>query len=166
MLSKPSPATPVSKRFVSRAPEGYECPTHKSNAGKGFDISKAALHDDFVRSLARTSVLLVAAALLTWHGVLLATPHDHADSSVPQEELLCSASHPSSQSSHLHGSGRLLLPHPCLACLAGTTVVDMIGISGIAGADVDQLFVKATATDLRPSFQALLPPLRGPPQTT
>ena len=111
-------------------------------------------------------MVLVVAAMLTWHGVVLATPHNHADSSVPQEELVCSASHPSSQTSHIHGSGRLLSPHPCLACLAGTTVLDVIGISGIDGADIDQLVVTASATDLRPRFHALLPPLRGPPLTT
>jgi len=108
-------------------------------------------------------VLLVAAALLTWHGVLLATPHNHADSSVPQEELVCSASHPSSQTRHLHGSGRLLSPHPCQACLAGTTVADTIGISGIGGVVADGSLVAANGTDLRTPFHTRLPPLRGPP---
>jgi hypothetical protein len=110
--------------------------------------------------------LLVAAALLTWHGVLLATPHNHADSTVPQEELICSASHPSSQTSHLHGSGRLLSPHPCLACLAGTTVAVVIGISGIDGAEVDDFIVLPSAADLRSRAHTRLPPLRGPPLTT
>lgn len=110
-------------------------------------------------------MLFAAAALLTWHGALLATPHNHADSSVPQEELACSVSHPSSQTSHLHGAGRLLLPHACLACLAGTTVVDVIGISGIDGAIVGRSVVAVSATDLRSRFHTRLPPLRGPPPT-
>jgi hypothetical protein len=111
-------------------------------------------------------VLLVAAALLAWQGVLLATPHNHADNTVPQEELACSASYPSSQTNHLHGSGRLLSPHPCLACLAGTTVVDTFGISGIDGVVVDCSIVVPESTDLRARFHSRLPLLRGPPLTT
>ena len=111
-------------------------------------------------------MLLAAAALLALHGVLLATPHNHADTTVPQEELACSVSHPSSQTNHLHDSGRLLSPHPCLACVAGTTIVDVIGISGIDEAVADRLVIAASFTDLRSRVHTRLPPLRGPPLTT
>lgn len=137
-----------------------------SITGKGFDISKAAPHHDFVKALARSIALLIAAALLTWHGVLLATPHSHADATVQQEELACSVSHPSSQAKHLHGTGRLLSPHPCLACLAGTTLANVIGISGVDRVVVSRLVGVTSSTDLRSRFQIQLPPPRGPPLTT
>ena len=111
-------------------------------------------------------MLLVAAALLAWHGVLLATPHNHADNTVPQEELACSASHPRSQTDHLHGSGRLLAPHPCLACLAGTTVAVTPGIARVEGAVVDGSAGVAPVCDLRSRLHTQLPLLRGPPLTT
>jgi hypothetical protein len=150
---------------AAKVPDAIWRHAHKSNAGRWFDIFKSATHHDFVRSPARTTVLLVAAVLLAWHGVLLATPHNHADTTVPQEVLACSASHSSSQTNHLHGSGRLLSPHPCLACLAGTTVIDTVGISGIGGVVDDQLIVVAASPDLRARFHTRLPPLRGPPLT-
>lgn len=101
--------------------------------------------------------------LVVWHGVMLSTPHTHADAAVPQEELVCSASHPLSQTHHLHGSGRLLSPHPCLACLAGSTIADAPGTAGIGAASACDVLVAIAASDLRSRLHTHLPLLRGPP---
>ena len=111
-------------------------------------------------------MLVVAAMLLTWHGVLISTPHDHADTAVPQEELACSASSPSSQTSHLYGSGRLLAPHPCQACLAGSAPADSFGGVGAETLADGESIVATVSTDLRSRFHAHLPLLRGPPPRT
>ena len=133
---------------------------------KRFDIDEPADHHHLVSFPARGPVSLVAAVLLAWHGVLLAMPHNHADAAVPQEELVCWASHPLSQTSHLHRSGRLLTPHPCLACLASTTVADTLDVSGIDGSMIGKCVVGAASTDLPAGPDFLHPPLRGPPLTT
>ena len=124
------------------------------------------IHIEYVISLARATILLVAAMSLTWHGVLLATPHSHADNAVPQEELACSASHPSSQITHLHGSGHSVPPHPCLACLAGTTVADAMGLAEVEEAAVGESIIVVASSDLRSRLHTQLPLLRGPPLTT
>ena len=129
----------------------------------GFDISRPAIHHVSVNFMARTTVLLVAAALLAWHGMLLATPHNHTDNAVPQEELACSASHPSSQTSHLHNSGRLLSPHPCLACLAGTTVVEVPANRGVGSTTHAEWADISSSPDLWSRLHLQLPLLRGPP---
>ncbi len=108
----------------------------------------------------------MAVTLLTWHGVLLSTPHNHADTAVPHEELVCSASHPSSQTNHLHGSGHLLSPHPCVACLVGSTVADTLGIAEIETATVSVPIFVVESSDLRSRLHSHLPLLRGPPLTT
>lgn len=118
-----------------------------------------------MKSLAKTAILLGAATLSTWHGVLLSTPHHHADGDVPQEEFACSASHPFSQTHHLHGSGLSVSPHPCLACLAGTTVVDALGLAEVEDAAVGESMDVAASSDLRSRLHTQLPLLRGPPPT-
>jgi len=130
-----------------------------------FDKRLLADHYEFVRLMARSTVLLVAAMSLTWHGVLLTTPHNHGDNAVPQEELVCSASHPSSQTNHLHGSGRILLPHPCMACVFGSTVGDAPGVAEINDSPNGTSVVTGVSTDLRACCQTDLPPPRGPPLT-
>ncbi|MCW8984461.1 MAG: hypothetical protein OQK55_03895 [Thermoanaerobaculales bacterium] len=119
-----------------------------------------------MRLLVRTTVLFVAAMSLAWHGVLLSTPHNHADNAVPQEELACSASHPTSQTYHLHVSGNSLTPHPCLACVFGSTVAEGPGITEISDSPAGTSFVTGVSTDLRARYQTQLPLLRGPPLTT
>ncbi len=119
-----------------------------------------------MRSLARATILLVAAMSLTWHGVLLSTPHTHADDAVPREELTCSASHPTSQTNHLHGLGHSVSLHSCLACLAGTTVVDTLGLTEVEEAAVGESIIVAASSDLRSRLHTQLPLLRGPPLTT
>jgi len=111
------------------------------------------------------TVVLVAATLLAWHGVMLATPHDHADTKVPQEELACSASHPSSQTSHLHHSGRMLSRQICLACLAGTAVAEAPEVSGVESITIGGLATSAASPDLRSRLRTELPLLRGPPRS-
>jgi len=101
-----------------------------------------------------------------WYGVLLSTPHNHANNAVPQEELACSASHPFSQTNHLHASGLSVTPHPCLACLAGTTVVDTLGLAEVEEAAVGETVFVAPSSDLRSRLHTQLPLLRGPPLTT
>ena len=111
-------------------------------------------------------MLLTAAMLLAWHGILLSIPHVHADRAVPREELACSASGSSLQIFHLHQSGRLLSPHACLACLAGTTFADAPGTAEIVGAAIDGSTVAARSSDLRARLYSQLPLLRGPPVTS
>jgi len=108
-------------------------------------------------------VLLAVAMLVAWHGVLLSTPHNHADDVVPQEELACSASHPSSQESHLHDAGQLLTPHPCLACLAGSNFAAMGHASIIEMTTVVSGASVVSATDCRFETFAYLADLRAPP---
>ena len=107
----------------------------------------------------------MAATLLTWHGVLLSTPHNHGDNAVPREELACSASDPFSQANHLHGSGQPLSPHPCVACVVGSTVADSLGVAEIETAAVRVPIFVVTSSDLRSRLHSSLPLLRGPPLT-
>jgi hypothetical protein len=111
-------------------------------------------------------MLVVAAVLLAWHGILISMPHDHADASVPQEELACSVSRPSSQTNHLHSSGRLMAPRPCFACLAGSTTADGLGVETAAKSSGGGLPVAVASSDLRSRFHTHLPLLRGPPART
>jgi hypothetical protein len=129
-------------------------------------IHTPAIHHDSVKSAVRVTVLLAAAILLAWHGLLLSTPHNHADHAVPQEELACSASHPSSHTNHLHGSGRLLASHLCLACLAGSTVPDAPAAVTVNPVTDGHTAVVFAAIDLRSRIHTHLPLLRGPPLTT
>jgi hypothetical protein len=112
---------------------------------------------------ARASALLVAASLVAWHGFVLSTPHEHADAGVPQEELACSASHPLSQSSHLHSSGPSLSSHPCVACLAGTTLAVAQGLPEIVGSGAGESTAVIASRDLRSRLHIRLPLSRGPP---
>jgi hypothetical protein len=116
-----------------------------------------------VNLLARTTVLLVAAALLAWHGMLLAIPHNHADHAISQEQLYCSASHPSSDASHLHAKGQHLSPHPCIACLVGSTVVDAAGSDAFEGVADQGAAEVVASSDHRSRYRSHLPPHRGPP---
>ena len=159
-------STPLVTKVPRTRPAKVRGWAYKSNVAREFDNRTPAIHHDFVRSAARLTVLLAAAMLLAWHGLLLATPHTHADHAVPQEEIACSASRPSSQNNHLHGSGRLLASHPCLACLAGSTVADAPGSGEVETAPVGDSPVAATPSDLRSRLHAHLPLLRGPPVTT
>ena len=124
------------------------------------------MHHASVKSPVRIILLLVAAALVGWHGVVLSTPHNHADVAVPQEQLACSASHPSSQANHLHAAGRLLSPHPCLACLAGSTVTETPGIVGVDTLTPAGPAVATRSLDRRSRLYTSLPLLRGPPLIT
>jgi len=102
---------------------------------------------------------------LTWHGVLLSTPHNHGDNAISQEELACSASRPLSQTNHLHGSGRMLLPHPCVACVFASTVADAPGIAEVNDSPAVTQAITSVFADLRARYQTQLPLLRGPPPT-
>lgn len=132
-------------------------------ASNEFDIHRPTVHHESVKSPARVLVFLAAAMLLAWHGVLLSTPHNHADATVPQEMLACTASHPSSQTNHLHASGRLLAAHACLACLAGSTVAHPPGVDEVAAATVNGPSNAVAHPGPRPQLHAHLPLLRGPP---
>ncbi len=136
---------------------------HKSNILRRFDNRRPDVHHDPVNSVTRATVLLVGAMLLTWQTVILAVPHNHADSAVPQEELACSASHPLSPTSHLHGAGLVLSPHPCLACLAESTVADEPASENIPAATNCEPVVGASVEGHRPLHLARLPLSRAPP---
>jgi len=69
--------------------------------------------------------LVIAAVLVVWHGVILSLPHTHTDRNVPQEAISCTASQAGSHDVHLHHRGRAMAAHPCLACLAGSTIAEM-----------------------------------------
>jgi len=114
----------------------------------------------------RTVVLLVAAMSLSWHGVLLSAPHTHADATVSQEKLVCSASRPTSQTNHLLSAGHWVLPHSCLACLAGSTVANSLDLAKVEEAAGGESINVAASSDLRSRFQARLPLVRGPPTLT
>jgi hypothetical protein len=135
-------------------------------ADPGFDFRARAVHHESVKPATRAIILFVAAVLLTWHGVLLATPHNHDDTVVPREEIACSASHPSSQANHVHSSGRHLSRHPCVACLAGSTVADASGIAKVDTETVGVSIFVVMSSDLRPRLHSHLPHLRGPPLTS
>ena len=124
------------------------------------------IHHGSVKSPVRTPVLLAAAMLLAWNGVVLSTPHTHADTAIPQEELACSASRPLSQTNHLHGSGHSVTHHLCLACLAGTTVADAMRLAEVEEAAVGESTRMTASSDLRSRLYIQLPFLRGPPTTS
>ena len=108
-------------------------------------------------------MLFAAAVLAAWQAVIVAAPHHHADDTVPQEELACSASHPLSQTSHLHASGVAMSPHRCLACLSGSTVAEAPkGVAVAAATDLGCHCDGATWI-LRSSLHIHLPLVRGPP---
>jgi hypothetical protein len=136
----------------------------KTTDRRFFDFGSISVHHESVRSSARDMVLLFAALLVASQGVIVSIPHDHADGAVPQEELACSASHPSSETEHLHGSGRLLAPHACVACLAGSTAGESLGVVSIDGAPESGPCVVTDANEMRLRDRARLPFLRGPPR--
>lgn len=111
-------------------------------------------------------MLLATALLVAWYGVVFSVPHNHADSAIPQEKLACSASHPTSQTSHLHTSGRPLSPHPCLACLSGSTAANLEPGSQVAFAEDSGSPVILSVVGSGPDSFTHLPPLRGPPIAT
>ena len=111
----------------------------------------------------RAFVLLLSAALLPWLGLVQAIPHHHAESGVPQEELACSASRPSSHEQHLHNAGHDLAHHHCLVCLAGSFVSWVPGSVGILYEEEARPLQGSRPFDLRPRLRAELPQLRGPP---
>jgi hypothetical protein len=119
-----------------------------------------------VKSPAKVIALVATAVLVAWYGVVFSIPHNHADGALPQEELACSASHPTSQTSHLHASGQLLSPHPCLACLAGFTGGDLHSGSTVWLADDCESEITVGFAGSRSDHFAHIPLLRGPPVTT
>ena len=70
----------------------------------------------------RFSLLVAAAFLVTWHGVILSLPHTHtAEPDVPRFDGYCSVAYPGSHQFHIHPEGHQLPPHFCLACLVRST---------------------------------------------
>ncbi len=132
---------------------------------KGFDIAQAGVHHGWVRVSAKVLLVIVAALLMTWHGIMLSLPHSHADTGVPQEELICSASHPLSTTFHLHAEGHALTPHPCLACLAGSNHASTPATMTLGSMISDHVQVAVAVTDCRSHSRFHLPLLRGPPST-
>ena len=111
----------------------------------------------------RVPALVLAAMLVVWHGLLQGAPHTHADRTVPQELLACSASHPFSHEVHLHSAGKVMTPHVCLACLAGSVTAAIPAASCGGAAAVGAPAIEVVATDVRSQLNAELPLLRGPP---
>jgi hypothetical protein len=112
----------------------------------------------------KATLLSGVAMLAVWHGVLLAVPHNHGDTAVPQEKLACSASHPLSQTSHLHSAGHLLDHHACLACFAGTSGATASGLENLAIIMPSDSLPTMPPGDCRAQIHSHLPLLRGPPQ--
>ena len=118
-----------------------------------------------LRVLAKVLLVTAAAFLMTWHGIMLSLPHSHADAGIPQEELICSASHPLSTTFHLHAAGHALTPHACLACLAGSNHASAPATMA-AGPVISKHVQEAVAVaDCCPHGRFHLPLLRGPPST-
>jgi len=108
-------------------------------------------------------VLVVAAVLVVWHGMILSLPHIHADPTVPQEVVSCSASLAGAQTAHLHRTGGYLPAHPCLACLAGSTFAVASSWTPLVDAG-EAVADRATPhRSCRTTFHAYLPGLRAPP---
>jgi hypothetical protein len=116
-----------------------------------------------MRSGFKATLLLCAATLAVWHGVLLGVPHNHTDTELPQEELACSASHPLSQTSHLHSAGHPLAPHHCLACLAGTSGAIPPGLASLAVLAPSDTLPAMPREEIRLQNHSNHPPHRGPP---
>ena len=135
----------------------------KSFSPHGFDIIDTTNHHGRVRVSAKVLLVTAAAFLMTWHGIILSLPHDHADAGIPQEELACSASHPLSSTFHLHGAGEVLTPHHCLACLAGSNHASA-PVTVALGSVISEYVQPAVAVaDCRSKFRVHLPVQRGPP---
>ena len=128
-----------------------------------FDNLRADVHDVRVKSATRAAVLFVATVLMAWQAVVVTAPHYHADSTVPQEELVCSASRPSSQTNHLHASGHAMSPHYCLACLAGSPVAEAPESAAISAATDGTPRGVAAPEILRSRLHIHCPLVRGPP---
>jgi hypothetical protein len=131
----------------------------------GFDIIGATNHHGWVRVSANVLLVTAAAFLMTWHGIILGLPHNHVDAGIPQEQLGCSASHPLSSTSHLHGAGEVLTPHHCLACLAGSNHASAPATMTLGSMISDHVQVAVAVTDCRSHSRFHLPLLRGPPST-
>ena len=116
-----------------------------------------------MRSGFKATLLLCAATLAVWHGVLLGVPHNHVDTEVPQEELACSASHSQSHTSHLHSAGHPLAPHHCFACLTGTSGATPPGLANRAVLMPSDVLPALPREDCRAEIHSHLPLLRGPP---
>jgi len=95
--------------------------------------------------------------------MILGLPHHHADADIPQEGLACSASHPLSGTSHLHGVGEVLTPHDCLACLAGSNHESAPATMTLGSMISDHVQVAVAVTDCRSHSRFHLPLHRGPP---
>ena len=134
-----------------------------SFSSHGFDIIGTTNHHGWVRVSARVLLVTAAAFLMTWHGIILGLPPNHADTGIPQEELACSASHPLSSTFHLHGAGEVLTPHHCLACLAGSNHAAAPAMMAARPVFSKQVQEVAAVTDCRPYGRFHLPLLRGPP---
>jgi hypothetical protein len=111
----------------------------------------------------RVPALVLVATMVVWHGLLQGVPHTHADRAVPQELLSCWASHPFSQEAHLHSAGKVMTPHVCLACLAGSVAAAIPAASCGGVTAVEPSAVEVVTTHLRSQLNAGLPLLRGPP---
>jgi hypothetical protein len=113
----------------------------------------------------RMPILIAAACLLMWHGVLQAVPHAHGDDQLTQERLNCWASHPMSPEFHLHATGQTIHHQICLACLAGPNVV---GVAGTTSLPIDA--GSAAPIEMEGHFtggqlHTDLPVSRGPPRS-
>jgi hypothetical protein len=134
-----------------------------SFSSQGFDIIGTTDHHGWVRVSAKVLLVTAAAFLMTWHGIILGLPHNHADAGIPQEELACSASHPLSNTFHLHGAGEVLTPHNCLACLAGSNNASAPVTVALGSTISDHVQAAVAVTDCRSKFRVHLPVLRAPP---
>jgi hypothetical protein len=127
------------------------------------DIRVRHSQDGEVNRQARVVLVLLTVALLPWLGLLQAVPHHHADATVSQEALACSASSPSSSEIHLHTAGHLLPFHPCLACLAAASHAAVPSLLKLVRGDSTAQLPAERPHEVRSRSHAHLPLLRGPP---
>ena len=109
------------------------------------------------------SPVVLAAAVLVWHGLLLGLPHTHTDPKVPRYEAPCTAAHPESHAYHLHRSAHQIAPHLCLACLASSTVADSEAGQPFLEPEPLSRVPQIATPNCRHEIHAYLPDLRAPP---
>jgi len=113
------------------------------------------------------SLLLIAALLVAWHGLILSLPHTHTiDPDVPRFAGHCSAAHPGSHVFHLHPESRRLPPHFCLACLVRSTVAAQAGSEISLGPAPAHSIAAAIPPSVVIDGHTALPNLRAPPSVS
>ena len=126
LMTRGMPSRPLLAKQASRSIR-----FQKQLTAGGLTSPRPAVHHDPVKSAARQTMLLIGGHVVgVARGLAVDSPHPRRQCRSPGGARLFGlrlvvADHPSAQ------SGRLLSPHACLACLAGSTVADAPGIAEV-----------------------------------